>query len=90
MHRQAGEKVYANRVKALSEEADEGCTTRIFLAAAAQCGGSADFIRQNPGGCDLGINQWPWPGKLAALPLNCQSFLHQRKEPPEGHQVIWL
>ena len=28
------------------------------------------------GGRDLGINQWPWPGKMAALPLSCQSFLY--------------
>ena len=23
------------------------------------------------GGRDLGINQWPCPGKMAALPLSC-------------------
>ena len=28
------------------------------------------------GGHDLGINQWPCPGKIKALSLSCQSFLY--------------
>ena len=61
-----------------------------FLQQLPSVVGWESVIARTQGGCDLGINQLPWTGKMAALPLNCQSSLNQRMEQPEGHQEIRL